>query len=45
MPLDEIAEKVGYSDLKFFHALFKKHMAQSPGAFRKHNRAVHITKP
>ena len=37
-PLDEIAEEVGYSDMKFFYALFKKHMAISPGAFRKNNQ-------
>lgn len=36
--VDEIAEEAGYTDMKFFHKLFKKHMAVSPNVFRKNNR-------
>ena len=33
--LGEIAELAGYTDLKFFTALFKKHWGMTPGEFKK----------
>ncbi|WP_130613640.1 AraC family transcriptional regulator [Cohnella abietis] len=34
-PIKEIAEQVGYRDLKFFYALFRKKTGQSPSQYRK----------
>ena len=33
--IDEVAEKVGYSDIKHFSAVFKKYVGTTPGAFAK----------
>jgi|HigsolmetaAR203D_1030402.scaffolds.fasta_scaffold03142_4 AraC-like DNA-binding protein len=41
LPVKDIAEKVGYRDLKFFYALFRKKTGRSPGEYRKH----HLTAP
>jgi len=37
LSIDEIAEKVGYSDYKYFSRIFKQHTGVSPFAYRKKN--------
>ncbi|MDR0405766.1 MAG: AraC family transcriptional regulator [Clostridiales bacterium] len=36
--ISEIAELVGYNDVKFFNAVFKKHMKLTPREFKKFHR-------
>jgi len=38
LPVKEIAAKVGYRDMKFFHALFRKKTGRSPGRYRSERR-------
>ena len=35
LPVSEIAETVGYSDMKFFNSIFKKTLHMTPGEYRK----------
>ncbi len=35
LPVSEIAETVGYSDMKFFNSIFKKALHMTPGEYRK----------
>ena len=34
----EIAEKVGYKNVDYFHTKFKKYVEMSPAEFRKKNK-------
>lgn len=38
IPIDSIAEDVGYKDIKSFYAVFRKLMGVTPGQYRKDNR-------
>ncbi|GBF76040.1 hypothetical protein PA598K_04480 [Paenibacillus sp. 598K] len=42
--IQEIATLVGYRDLKFFHALFKKKTGYSPAQYREHRHSLFIEK-
>lgn len=36
--ISEVAEMVGYHDIRFFNKLFKKYIGSAPGQFRKFNK-------
>jgi len=40
LSIQEIAERVGYRDIKFFHSLFKKKTGMSPHQYRKRERIL-----
>ncbi|WP_020618989.1 AraC family transcriptional regulator [Paenibacillus daejeonensis] len=40
--IQEIANRVGYRDLKFFHALFKKKTGYSPARYRARIKSIYV---
>ncbi len=38
LPISEVAERVGYSDIKYFYKLFEQSKGLTPGAYRRESR-------